>query len=198
MGSARDKLPQLGFWDDEVPKRSHDSMVLWAHANAERLVRQYLAAFPSRDFGAILSKTWGGSSITLRNGEKLSTLPPLPPKPTELVEKKTFEYVLQQHPENGNGRMLPRILGYADLVIFWNDPTVEWGDDQQWHISGRSRRVLIEAKTVLPSIGELMRQINLYRLVCHDVIVVAPDTTYADILREQGVLVVPFDSDGAY
>jgi hypothetical protein len=78
----------------------------------------------------------------------------------EPVEKKVFEYVLQQYPENGIGRMLPRILGYADLVMFWNEPTVEWGDDQQWRISGRSRHVLIEAKTVLPSIGELMRQIN--------------------------------------
>lgn len=195
MGSAREKLPQLGFWDEEVPKRSHDSMVLWAHANAERLVRQYLAAFPSRDYGAALSETWGSVSITVRSGEKLTALPPLPAKPRELVEKKALEYVLQQYPENVNGRSLPRILGYADLVIFWTDPTVEWGDDQNWHLSGRRRQILVEAKTVWPSIGELMRQINLYRLVCQDVIVVAPDATHADILREQGVLVVPIDTD---
>jgi hypothetical protein len=194
MASAREKIPQLGLWDDEVPKLSHDTMVIWAYKNAERLVQQYLTAFPSRDHGNALAKKWVYPAITIRPGE-LADMTSMPTKPTTLVVKKVVEQVIQQYPENGNGRSLPRILGYADLVISWYDPTIEWGSDQQWHVGGRERQLLVEAKTVLPSLGELMRQLNLYRLAYANVVVVAPDATYAEILNEQGILVVPYNDE---
>lgn len=195
MASAREKIPQLGLWDDEVPKVSHDAMVIWAYKNAERLVQQYLAAFPSRDYGKALTRIWESPAITIRPGGEGADMSSMPTKPTTLVSKKVVEQVIQQYPENGNGRSLPRILGYADLVISWCDPTIEWGSDQQWHVGWRGRQLLVEAKTVLPSLGELMRQLNLYRLAYADVVVVAPDATYAEILNEQGILVVPYNDE---
>jgi hypothetical protein len=39
-----------------------------------------------------------------------------------------------------------------------------------------------------------MRQINLYRLAYPDVIVAAPDNSYAEVLAEQGVLFVPYSN----
>lgn len=190
MASAREKIPQLGLWDDEVPKLSHDSLVLWAYNNAEKLVRAYLAAFPDRDFYNALSDKWGG--ITNHSKITLADLPPMPEKPAQFVVKKTLEPVIEQYPEMGNGRSLPRILGYADLVITWYAPQLEWGDDQQWHVTGRGQRLLVEAKTVMPSVGELMRQLNLYRLVYSDVVVLTPDSTHAQLLLEQGVLLFPY------
>lgn len=195
MASARDKIPQLGLWDDEVPKLSHDTMVIWAYKNAERLVRQYLTAFPSQDHYKALTKKWEYPAITIRPDGGKADMASMPMKPTTLVSKKVVEQVIQQYPENGNGRSLPRILGYADLVISWNDPTIEWGGDRQWHVGGRERKLLVEAKTVLPSLGELMRQLNLYRLRYADVVVVAPDATYAEILKEQGILVVLYNDE---
>lgn len=192
MASAREKIPQLGLWDDEVPKVSHDKIVLWAYENAESLVRTYLKNFPERDDERSLSEKWESESIGLaRSGKKLSELPPLPPKPTQLVTKKILEKVIQQYPEGS--RSLPRILGYADLVIEWKSCRVTWSpEDSQWYINARDRALLVEAKTVMPSLGELMRQINLYRQVYGGVIVVAQDSSYAEILKEQGVLFIPY------
>ncbi|KQZ47494.1 hypothetical protein [Massilia sp. Root1485] len=68
-------------------------------------------------------------------------------------------------------------------------------DDQQWHVTGRGQRLLVEAKTVMPSLGELMRQLNLYRLVYSDVVVLTPDTTHTQLLLEQGILLFPYKAE---
>ncbi len=122
MASAREKIPQLGLWDDEVPKLSHDAIVLWAYENAEQLVRAYLTAFPDRDNRNTFSEKWG--SISNNSGMAVADLPPLPEKPKAFDAKKTLEQVIEQYPENGNGRSLPRILGYGDLLITWFSPCV--------------------------------------------------------------------------
>ncbi len=194
LPSAREKIPQLGLWDDEVPKPSHDAIVLWAYANADQIVHSFLAAFPKRDYADLFNKNWHSNVIINNSGLALADLPSLPEKPTKLHGKKTLEKVIEQYPEYSNGRSLPRILGYGDLVITWSTPRVEWEDDQ-WHVSYREAgSLLIEAKTVMPSMGELMRQLNLYRLVYRDVVVVSPDVSYADLLREQGMLFVRYNA----
>lgn len=45
-------------------------------------------------------------------------------------------------------------------------------------------KTFIEVKSELPTVGELMRQHNLYRQSCSQVIVVVPDDRYAAILAE--------------
>lgn len=192
MASAREKIPQLGLWDDEVPKISHDKIVLWAYQNAEFLLQSYLQAFPERDYRKALGDKWAGDGISYANaGKKLSELPPLPPKPTTLVTSRELEKVITQHSEHG--RSLPRILGYADLVIQWGDPRAEWyAEKDKWVVTASTRSLLVEAKTTMPSLGELMRQINLYRQVYGSVVVVGQEDSYAEILREQGVLFVKY------
>jgi hypothetical protein len=196
MATAREKIPQLGLWDDEVPKISHDKVVLWAYKNAEVLLREYLLAFPDRDPRHAASDKWDSVCIQYaRANKKLSELPPLPPKPTTLVKNRVLEKVIMQHPEHG--RSLPRILGYADLVIEWAEPMVEWSQEHsKWYLSSNGRALLVEAKTTMPSLGELMRQINLYRQVYGSVVVVGQDDSYAEILREQGVLFVKYSEGG--
>jgi hypothetical protein len=192
MASAREKIPQLGLWDDEVPKLSHDAIVLWAYENAQQLVHSYLSAFPKRDHYNTVSERWDSSVIINNSGLALTDLPPLPEKPTKLHGNKTIEQVIEQYPENANGRSLPRILGYGDLLITWSAPRVEWCD-QQWRVWHREAgSLLVEAKTVMPSLGEMMRQLNLYRLVYRDVVVVSPDASYQELLREQGILFVAY------
>ena len=195
MASAREKLPQLGLWDDEVPKLSHDAIVLWAYENAQHLVQSYLTKFPKRDYNNPFSEQWSASVIVNNSGIPLKDLPPLPEKPVRLHGRKTIEQVIEQYPEHANGRSLPRILGYGDLLLTWSAPRVEW-DNEQWHVSFRDAgRLLIEAKTVMPSLGELMRQLNLYRLVYPDVVVVSPDASYQELLFDQGVHFIPYRMD---
>jgi hypothetical protein len=75
MASAREKIPQLGLWDDEVPKLSHDAIVLWAYENAQQLVRAYLAAFPNKDRFNTFSGAWPPVSVTNNPGLALADLP---------------------------------------------------------------------------------------------------------------------------
>jgi hypothetical protein len=195
MASAREKTPQLGLWDDEVPKLSHDVIVLWAYENAEQIVRSYLAAYPKKDYFDIINSKWTSIAITNNSGSSLGNLPPLPEKPPGFQITKTIEQVIEQHPEYVNGRSLPRILGYGDLLIRWFAPRVEWHEGQ-WHVSNRDAGcLLVEAKTAMPSLGELMRQLNLYRLVYRDVVVISPDSSYQNILHEQGILFVEYKAD---
>lgn len=196
MPINREKLAQLGFWDDEVPKISHDKIVMWAYNNAEYLVRQYLTTFPSRDGRNATAPDWTPNAISIQIGIDRARLPAPPHKPKTLVAKKTLEKVIQQYPEMGNGRSLPRILGYADLMISWRDYALSWSQESsEWDITGSTRSLIVEVKTALPSLGELMRQLNLYRLAYSDVIVVAPDNSYAEVLAEQGILFVPYQDN---
>jgi hypothetical protein len=53
--------------------------------------------------------------------------------------------------------------------------------------------LLVEAKSVLPTVGELMRQIQLYRTAFGGkIVVVSPDDSYSNILSEQGVTFVKY------
>ncbi|MBR7791671.1 hypothetical protein KDM87_03620 [Undibacterium sp. FT147W] len=189
MATARDKVQQLGFWDDEVKNVSHDKIVLWVHANAEMLARKYIKEFLPDYHHDVLQANWTSSELRIPAGEKLINLPLPPEKPTNLVYRVTLEKVIQQHSENG--RILPRILGYADALISWSTPSAVWDvQDKCWQITGSQYSILVEVKSTLPSLGELMRQINLYRLVYRDVIVVAPDDSLSPILKDQKVMFV--------
>ncbi len=54
-------------------------------------------------------------------------------------------------------------------------------------------RILVEAKSVMPTVGELMRQIQLYRTAFSGkFVVVSPDESYAQILAEQGVTFIKY------
>lgn len=186
MASAREKIPQLGLWDDEVGKTSHDEIVLWAHKNAEILVRKYISDFNPYGHESLLLPDWQCSELKIPKGMTLSDLPPLPLKPTKLVHTVAIEKVIERRPEFGHS--LPRSLGYADLVISWSSLEVHWdSDDSQWHITGSPFALLVEAKTVMPTLGELMRQLNTYRLVYKNVIVIAADDSLAEILKDQKI-----------
>ena len=102
---------------------------------------------------------------------------------------------------------MERIVGYADLLIETQFPRVEsiykkansWDEfgifesfELTWS-SDRMPRILIEAKSVLPTVGELMRQIQLYRTAFRgNFVVVSPDDRYAQILAEQGVTFIQY------
>lgn len=194
MVSKRDKVPQLGFWDDEVSAPTHDKIVMWAYNNADLLVRKFLTQFPDRMHYDALNDIFTPEDIEGGHDLPKADISPLPPKPLSLVAKKILEPVIKRHPEHGRG--MPQILGYADLVITWNEQHVWWSStDTKWNTSVRERPILVEVKTKLPSMGELLRQINLYREVYQNVIVIAPNDDYADILLEQHILFIQYPGE---
>lgn len=92
---------------------------------------------------------------------------------------------------------MERIVGYADLLIETELPVVAprykagatWGAvdifdgfDLTWSRDREAPCILVEAKLVLPTVGELMRQIQLYRTAfLGKFVFVSPDDSYAQI-----------------
>lgn len=188
MSRAREKLPQIGLWDAEVPKPDHDAICLWVYENAETVVR---AAFPK------FERDWREDDF-----EDHGLQPPEGareraqqryPRPSPRVGGRTLEYVLQR--EAAYARGTGQIVGYADVMIQLELPAMvvpQQGAEFElrWHQSERAR-VLVEVKSILPTLGELMRQLNLYRTAHHGpVVVVSPDARYAAVLAEQGIAFV--------
>ena len=93
------------------------------------------------------------------------------PRPNPRIFKKTLEYVLKSY--TGYQDKMERIVGYADLLIETECPRVSpkykaaairGGDDVLdgvelgWSRDREAPCILGEAKSILPSVGELMRQ----------------------------------------
>ena len=190
MAKNRKEVQQLGFWDDEVKQLDHDEIVLWAYQNAELVLQAWLSV--QTNWKKWESRAWLKSEIRCERFD-LADLPSPPARlPFPQIVKKEIERPLIK--KTGYNAATERYLGYADLVISYYMPDeVCWDShDQEWHVTARTGMLLVEAKTVMPTLGDLMRQINLYRCVIDDVVVVSPDGQWADILNEQGVLFVNY------
>ncbi|MBI3152767.1 MAG: hypothetical protein HYZ21_11580 [Chloroflexi bacterium] len=94
------------------------------------------------------------------------------------------------------------IIGFIDLSITYEDYYIEidlnendiyktftlFEFELKWRILPKNKEVYFEVKTEIPSLGELIRQINTYRnYVEGKFIVVCPDDRYKELLAEQGI-----------
>lgn len=205
MAKSREKIQQLGFWDTEVSKPDHDAVCLWAYENADLIFRivcpelfdqpwlkddVYLGYEKNNQSAIELARTFLNANV----------------RPNPRVFNKTIEYVLKSH--TGYQNRMERIVGYADLLIETELPRVRpkykaaatrGGDDifdgfeLTWSREREAPCILVEAKSSLPTVGELMRQIQLYRTAFNGkFVVVSPDDSYAQILAEQGVTFVQY------
>lgn len=205
MPSARDKVQQLGLWDLEVAKPKHDEITLWALEHAEVLARRYMAFRGDRvsaEWGAIEGAAWPPDRVAKLRSEFPDLGEVLPTKRATLVFKRELEAVLREREPEWHPRQLPRnqrILGYADLLLHCTgeqlgaSQLVSGREPPEWFVREESFRIVVEAKSKLPTVGELMRQLNLYRQACGQVIVVAPDDRYSALLAEQEILFVKYD-----
>jgi hypothetical protein len=204
MAKSREKTQQIGFWDSEVSKADHDTVCIWAYENADAILR---ATYPE-----IFDVSWRKDEIdldfaTMDQDEvnKAREFAKSVPRPNPQITKKTIEFVLKSY--TGYHEKYERIVGYADLVIETKCPSITPVYKSVPMEAGRAvlhshsiswgRRegvsILVEAKSVLPTIGELMRQINLYRTAfIGRFVVVAPDDKYAEILTDQGVKFIQY------
>lgn len=204
MARSREKVQQLGFWDEEVSKPDHDAVCLWAYQNAESIFR---AVSPE-----LFDRGWNECDPgfqSIQDSAAIRAFIADNPRPNPKVSKRTLECVLRSY--TGYNEQTVRIVGFADLMLetivpsvakrYIADPSGHGDDVFDGYELGwsdgpyRTSRILVEAKSVLPTVGELMRQIQLYRTAFSGkVVVVAPDDRYAEILEEQGVTFVKYES----
>lgn len=199
MAKSREKVNKnLGFWDNEVTIPEHDEICLWAYRNAESITR---LIFPE-----MFDQPWLKDEVryhwhdTKQNTYDLAKeFTNANPRPNPRIKTKTLEYVLKRH--TGYQERTEIIVGYADLLIETESPIVipvtKSGNLEgfciEWNQHREAPNILVEAKTVIPSLGELLRQINLYRTAFNGrCVVVSPDDTFADILAEQNVTFIKY------
>ncbi len=208
MAKSRDKVQQEGFWDEEVKKPEHDKVVMWADDNADLVLR---TAFPEH-----YGRAWKAEDIewSVSAGHQALAAATVEaflkdtPRPDPIIKRTTWEQVVRD--ADSGARRYPRSLGFADLVIealqatvFVSSPErVDPGQPGAVDIQlGRTRLggrdgILVEAKSVLPSRGELIRQLRHYATVFRGpMVVVSPDNSYAKLLRAQGFRFVQCPKD---
>lgn len=199
MAKSREKIQQIGFWDPEVPTPEHDAVCMWAYDNADEIFR----AVCPEEFG----RPWGDADIcwhyeandrvAQQTHDLARAFTSANQRPNPKIQKKTLEYVLKSY--TGYQDKTERLVGYADLVIHSGLPCVAPkykqvsklqvfdGFELTW-TPQNAPVILVEAKSVMPTLGELMRQIQLYRTAFQGkFVVVSPDDRYEKILAEQNV-----------
>lgn len=202
MAKSREKTQQIGFWDNQVASSDHDSICLWAYDNADFIVR---SVCPD-----LFDYNWKQSDFPIHDDkckELLRSFIDRNPRPNPRVVNRTIEYVLRSY--TGYNNSIERIVGYADLLIdvavpcisskydeserTHREPQVQ-GFEINWaHEGSRVPKILVEAKSALPTVGELMRQIQLYRTAFKGhFVVISPDESYAKLLAEQGVFFIRY------
>ncbi len=193
MAKLREKTQQIGFWDSEVSSSDHDQIQVWTLQNIDKVLRLAIPGEFDRDWGPReVSYSSDGVSEDKWQEIKAKAIAEHP-RPNPKANKVEIEYTLvKRHGHNGQ---LEQIVGYADLMVHIGIPGLSAHDDEPFEVwFGGKDRVLVEVKSKLPTLGELMRQINLYRQAHHGkVVVVSPDDSYAEVLVTQGVLFLKYE-----
>lgn len=98
------------------------------------------------------------------------------------------------------------IIGFVDMMVIYEQPllsmSIELTDQgwiERWNVTfiryshDEENRVHFEVKTEIPSLGELIRQINMYRSYgANRFFVVSPDDSHAKLLQEQRIGLIRF------
>lgn len=206
MAKSRDKLQQVGFWDEEVSKPGHDDVVQWAYRNAEYIFRAACPTLFDRQW-TLKDVGWFSPSDEEPGREAAETFMAKTLRPNPQIKRKWLEQVIST--QTDHPRQQPRMLGFADLVLHTVVPVISpkgqmVGKTERWKLGEFEVQwqrypedgVLVEAKSVLPTLGELMRQIRTYQLGFHGpAVVVGPDGRHAQMLQEQGVAFVLCPAD---
>ena len=195
MAKSRNKVQQVGFWDEEVPSTGHDEIVLWCHQHAERILRsirpsEFDRAWKPEDVEESLYRAHVAPEV---HAASLQRFMDATPRPNPQVTARQIEAVLRSY--TGYGNRTERVVGFADLLVTAATPWVGTCESSESDFGGHELRwndraisVLVEAKSVLPTFGELMRQLNLYRTAFSGlVVVVSPDDRFEDVLRDQRI-----------
>lgn len=176
---------RFGFKDDELKTVTHDQIVIWLYENVESILSSYALGWLLEDVEKV-QRDLGLTSID--GNRKEAHLSVISKKLEAEISDRNF------------------IIGFVDMIaevkIVRCFPFQETRYSPYGTISTVSRaefsesieEILFEVKTSIPSLGELLRQINMYRKYKRGkFFVVCPDNRFETMLREQGVYFIKYD-----
>ena len=174
--------------DPEVKTPEHDAIMMWLDANMEQVLQACLCpdyakrSWKEEYLDQVFDQYVKECRHLSKRYETRSILPEPPrPRKVEIVRSKWEVPVKREQ----------YVIGFIDMrVEFVWIKTLRISDysDDPWSQSGDHCVVNIEVKPAIPSVGELIRQINLYReYLKGDYCVVSPDGRWVDVLKAQKI-----------
>jgi hypothetical protein len=158
---------RFGFQDDDLKNPNHDEIMMWLDSYVDTIVKlilKYEGSWSKEKIDELQTKNY-------ISGE-------LPIKPAMEI-KKIWEYPVQAK----NGFM----IGFIDMLVEAYPPCLTTNGNK-WEVDWHTKRFVFEVKSILPTLGELIRQIRMYEeFVGKAFYVVAPDDKYAKMLNQQGI-----------
>lgn len=163
MPKATTLQQKLGFVDEDLKKPDHDKIMIWLDNQVEKSVKELIG----------LANNWKGIYIDDEWCDLDIDLPGLPERPNPKVLTKQWEYPCNALVKNRH-RFMEKgnyTIGFIDMYVACEMPILHYysiksrfNDADSYRICTTKADLLFEVKTIIPSLGELLRQINLYKL----------------------------------
>lgn len=216
---------KFGFRDEDLKTPKHDEIILWLDENMKNIVYKILDIKEGEWDSALVESltqkatshvnerilwvkesirkssestirnTYYLTSLIERNKEELSKLEAwqhLAPSSKIPTIKTTWEYPIK----NGNF-----LIGFVDMLVNVSIPCnlqlrIENAFLPYWDISKSQKIIIFEAKSTVPSLGEVVRQIRMYEAFIPQAkfIIVSPDNRFEAALKSQGIGFVKYES----
>lgn len=199
---AKTLQERFGFVDADLKTPKHDEIVIWLDEHMDTLIPNlmpHLNEWPEkwinecfRDIKRAVEGRADGDAI-------LASMPPMPPSPPSIAGSTWEKPVMNNKfmvgfidiqtavftPSIGVGGLEWTSYGsprYINKPLFWNIAP-------PYKMVGSEAFILnFEAKSTIPSLGELIRQVRMYEeFVKGKFYVVSPDTRFAKQITGQGI-----------
>jgi len=176
---------RFGFADPDLTTPEHDALLLWLDKNVETFLRAKLAtvkqtAYTVRYFAGYPRR----EKIESLTPEQEEQLAKFPLGETKWEFRKTWECpILDKN----------YTIGFCDMMVnvtrqARNADALFEGSSLSFESVYSEDRIWFEVKPKIPSLGELVRQLNMYRTYTpmERWFVVSPDTRWCEHLKAQG------------
>lgn len=219
--TARRKIDPstMDLFDKEVDRPEHDAILTRLLNDEVKLQRVLQDLHCLTDFDPFTEETIfhhhpslpGATATFGHNLEQAKALTGVAPtwtstSPIRILRKRAEVLLLQ---ESGGRYPAPRLMGFADIVVAYDVikfPTlIRIGEGRlKWRVERESRIAVIEVKSAWPTVGNLLRQLNLYRWcsplgfdgVHRTDVVIGPDDSVMETVSQHGYRLVTFNALG--
>lgn len=181
--------------DPEVKTPEHDAIMIWLDANIEGILQKrfcpnydqkhWTEKYLDQVFGEYCKdcEEWARRDSKFeRRYEMRQVLPEPPPLGRVTVHRKRWEVPVKRE---------QYVVGFVDMQVEFSHGKhlyISNSSDDPWGVREDRYVCNIEVKPTIASVGELVRQINLYREYLRGIYVVAsPDDRWIDVLKSQSI-----------
>lgn len=163
---------RFGFQDKELTTPAHDQIMIWLNENIAEVV------------ASLTPNEWSEKDIEWAHRYSEDPQIPVYPGTPLKVQNVKWEYPIVSRNEHTQQAYT---IGFIDMAVKVVRPTLDLNRGQI--CAGQSlHNLFFEVKPSIPSLGELIRQIQMYRTYEGGTyIVVSPDDRWAPLLQSQGI-----------